>query len=81
LNFRLVLRSQSNPNLTAIVWDDMAPNGPSSRLCSRPSHVTQFMARVETDVDVVVDMSELGPGKNSSIANETCDLESHPLVG
>ncbi|KAG6374085.1 hypothetical protein JVT61DRAFT_4728 [Boletus reticuloceps] len=24
LNFRLVLRSQSDPNLTTIVWDDMA---------------------------------------------------------
>ncbi|KAG6374080.1 hypothetical protein JVT61DRAFT_4722 [Boletus reticuloceps] len=32
LNFRLVLRSQSDPNLTAIVWDNMASNVLSRRL-------------------------------------------------
>ncbi|KAF8438506.1 hypothetical protein L210DRAFT_2268991 [Boletus edulis BED1] len=59
LNFRLVLKSQSDPNLTPIVWDNMASNVPSSRSGSQPSHVTQFVAWVETDVDGVVEMSEV----------------------
>ncbi|KAF8130238.1 hypothetical protein EV363DRAFT_1167683, partial [Boletus edulis] len=74
LNFRLVLRSQSDPNLTAIVWDNIASNVPRHP-GSQPSHVMHIVARVETDVDVVVDMSELGPGKNSSIADQTSNSE------
>ncbi|KAF8438511.1 hypothetical protein L210DRAFT_3544219 [Boletus edulis BED1] len=72
LNFRLVLRSRSGPNLIVIVWDNMASNVPSRQLGSQPLHVTQFVARVETDVEVVV---EPGPDKNNSItASETYEL-------
>ncbi|KAF8130236.1 hypothetical protein EV363DRAFT_1490549, partial [Boletus edulis] len=67
LNFRIVLRSQSDPNLTAIVWDDMASNVPSRQLGSQPSHVTQFVPRVETDVEVVVEVCFLHPGSVRSL--------------
>ncbi|KAF8130226.1 hypothetical protein EV363DRAFT_1335494 [Boletus edulis] len=82
LNFRLVLRSQSDPNLTAIVWDNIASDVPRYP-GAQPSHVTHIVAQVETDVDeldVVIDMGELGPGKNSSIADQASNLESMHLL-
>ncbi|KAF8438513.1 hypothetical protein L210DRAFT_3544239 [Boletus edulis BED1] len=81
LNFRLVLRSQSDPNLTAIVWDNMASNVLSRRLGSQPSSITPLVARVETEIDLVVDPYEPGPGKNSSIAAyETYELVERTRV-
>ncbi|KAI9453816.1 hypothetical protein HD554DRAFT_514854 [Boletus coccyginus] len=75
LNFRLVLRSQSDPNLTAILWDDGASSiQPDPQL----SHVAQILARVESDIHVVADLNEIGLRKNSSSEDQTC--EAYELV-
>ncbi|KAF8438515.1 hypothetical protein L210DRAFT_3544247 [Boletus edulis BED1] len=71
LNFRLVLRSQSGPNLTAIVWDDMASNVSSRQRGSQPLHVTQFVARVESDAEVVVEVCFLHPGSTYELVERT----------
>jgi len=70
LNFRLVLRSQSDPNSTAIVWDDMASNEQSGRPGFQPIHM-QILAQVDPDVDVNVGLSETGPRMYSSANDQT----------
>ena len=60
LNFRLVLRNQSDPNLTAIVWDDM----PSSKQSGyQPSQPIRILVRAEsdTDTDLAIDPNEVRP--------------------
>jgi len=61
--------------MTAIVWDDRESDEVSRQLSShwQPTHVSQTMAREETDVEMVIDLSETGPRKNSSIVDQTCE--------
>jgi len=82
LNFRLVLRSQSDPNLTAIVWDDVASNTQSRRPGFQPTDV-QILAQVESDVDMDVGLSETGPRKYSSSTDQTyvADVHMNLLTG
>ncbi|KAI9453810.1 hypothetical protein HD554DRAFT_2318046 [Boletus coccyginus] len=75
LNFRLVLRSQSDPNLTEILWDNGALN-------TQPSQVTRTLARrvVESGVHVVADLNGIGPRKNSFTEDQTCEPERINLL-
>ena len=63
LNFRLVLRNQTDPTMTAIVWDDTASNT-SVQSCQplagyQPPLVVQILAQVETNVDMGVNMNKV----------------------
>lgn len=51
LNFRLVLRDQSDPNLTTIIWDDLPSNMRSSQPGSQPTQL-QIPAQAEASVDL-----------------------------
>ncbi|KAH0833939.1 hypothetical protein J3R83DRAFT_11129 [Lanmaoa asiatica] len=67
LNFRLILRTQSDPKQTAILWDDATSNARSVQPGYQSSHVVQILAPVESDVDVAVDLNKTDPRENSSI--------------
>ena len=59
LNFRLVLRSQSDPNRTAIVWDDQ---GASREPGYQPSQSIQILVQAESDTDMTIGLNEVRPG-------------------
>ncbi|KAF8550659.1 hypothetical protein OG21DRAFT_387555 [Imleria badia] len=70
LNFRLVLRDQSEPSLTTIVWDDLALSTQSKQPGSQPIHV-QFL---ESGVDMVNDLNRVDPRRNNAIEDQTCEM-------
>ena len=64
LNFRLVLRNQSHPTMTAIVWDGTASN--TNMQTSQPAGyqsplVVQMLSQVESNVDMAIDLNKVCP--------------------
>ncbi|KAH0833954.1 hypothetical protein J3R83DRAFT_11171 [Lanmaoa asiatica] len=45
--------NQSNPNLTAIVWDDMTLNPQSTQPGYQPPRIAQILARVGPEVEAI----------------------------
>ena len=62
LNFRLVLRNQTDPTITTIVWDGTASNT-SMQSCQpagwRSSLVVQMLSQVEKNVDIAIDLNKV----------------------
>ncbi|KAN0080096.1 hypothetical protein V8E55_009662 [Tylopilus felleus] len=76
LNFRLVLKDQSDPNVTttSIVWDDATLNTQSLQEVYQLSHIAHIVPRVETDVDVVTDLDKTSLRKNSSVEDQSSEM-------
>ena len=72
LNFRLVLRSQSDPNLTAIVWNDLGSNMQSSQPGRQPSQAIKSPVRAELDTDIAIGPNEVRPCIKFRLLSDSC---------
>jgi len=72
LNFRLVLRNPTNPNLTDIVQNDLASDMISRQWDTQSAHVVRTYPRAKSVMDITADPNEIR--RNCSDEDQTCEV-------